>query len=120
MRVSLVIRKSCKSGLTCNIAGENHGYLFFIRNFKIDIPSFNAFRNILNDVFNARQLELRLKFRMVTSALMQQNRDEQRQEMMKKTPGERLMIALELSDVCLLLGDSAREALEKKRATAKA
>lgn len=57
---------------------------------------------------------------MVTSALMQQNRDEQRQEMMKKTPGERLMIALELSDVCLLLGDSAREALEKKRATAKA
>lgn len=57
---------------------------------------------------------------MVTSALMQQNRDEQRQEMMKKTPGERLMITLELSDVCLLLGNSAREALEKKRSAAKA
>ena len=54
------------------------------------------------------------------SPLMQQKRDEQRLEMMKKTPGERLMIALELSDVCLLLGNSAREALEKKRATAKA
>jgi len=57
---------------------------------------------------------------MVTSALMQQNREEQHREMMKRTPGERLQIALELSDACLLLGSSAREALEKKRATAKA
>lgn len=57
---------------------------------------------------------------MGSSALMQQNRDEQRREMMKKTPGDRLQIALELSDVCLLLGSSAREALEKKRAAAKA
>ena len=57
---------------------------------------------------------------MRTSALIQQNRDEQRQEMMKKTPSERLQAALELSDACLLLSISARAALEKKRAVAKA
>lgn len=57
---------------------------------------------------------------MVASALMQQNRNEQRQELLGKTPGERLLIALELSDLCRLLSSSAREALEKKRAAAKA
>lgn len=57
---------------------------------------------------------------MATSALMEQTRKEQRQEMSRKTPGERLLIALELSDVCLLLSSSARVALEKDRAAAKA
>lgn len=57
---------------------------------------------------------------MATSTLMEQTRKEQRQEMSRKTPGERLLIALELSDVCLLLSSSARAALEKDRAAAKA
>ncbi|MDD2500523.1 MAG: hypothetical protein PHN92_06865 [Geobacter sp.] len=57
---------------------------------------------------------------MAASALMEQNRNEQRQEMSRKTPGERLLIALELSDLCLLLSDAARLALEKERAATKA
>ena len=57
---------------------------------------------------------------MGRSPLMKQNRDEQRGEIMKKTPGERLQLALELSDACALLNDSARKALEKTRVAAKA
>lgn len=54
------------------------------------------------------------------SSLMKKNRDEQRDEIMKKTPGERLQAALELSDACALLNNAARKALEEKRAVAKA
>ena len=54
------------------------------------------------------------------SSLMKKNRDEQRDEIMKKTPGERLQVALELSDACTLLNNAARKALEVKRAVAKA
>jgi hypothetical protein len=57
---------------------------------------------------------------MATSILMEQNRNEQRKEMSGKTPAERLLIALELSDMCLLLSNAARLALEKERAAAKA
>ena len=57
---------------------------------------------------------------MATSALIEQNRNEQRQELSGKTPGERLLIALELSDICRLLSSSARATLEKERAAAKA
>ena len=54
------------------------------------------------------------------SPLMKENRDEQRNEIMKKTPGERLLLALELSDACAVLGSASRKALEEKRAAAKA
>lgn len=54
------------------------------------------------------------------SFLMKKNRDEQRDEIMKKSPGERLQMALELSDACALLNTAARKALEGKRAAAKA
>jgi len=47
-------------------------------------------------------------------------RDEQREEVMKKKPGERLLMALELSDTCALLNATAIKALEEKRAVAKA
>lgn len=57
---------------------------------------------------------------MGQSSLMKQNRDEQRDEIMKKTTGERLQIALELSDACILLNGAARRVLEEKRAVAKA
>ena len=57
---------------------------------------------------------------MGLSRLMQQNRDEQRNEIMKKTAGERLQAALDLSDACILLNGAARKALEEKRAAAKA
>jgi hypothetical protein len=54
------------------------------------------------------------------SSLMKENRDEQRSEIMKKTPAERLLVALELSDACAVLGSAARKALEAKRAAGKA
>ena len=54
------------------------------------------------------------------SSLMKKNRDEQREEIMKKTPGERVQMTLELSDACVLLNNAARKALEEKRAVAKA
>jgi hypothetical protein len=54
------------------------------------------------------------------SDVMKKNRDEQRGEIMKKTPGERLQVALDLSDACALLKNAARKALEEKRAAAKA
>lgn len=54
------------------------------------------------------------------SALMKKNRDEQREEIMKKTPGERLQMAFELSDACALLNTAAKKALKEKRAAAKA
>jgi len=52
--------------------------------------------------------------------MMKKLRDEQREEVMKKEPGERLMMALELSDACVLLNATAVKALEEKRAAAKA
>jgi len=54
------------------------------------------------------------------SRMMKKLRDEQREEVMKKEPGERLMMALELSDACVLLNATAVKALEEKRAAAKA
>lgn len=54
------------------------------------------------------------------SSLIQNLRDEQRDEIMKKTAAERLLIALELSDACALLNNAARKAIEEKRVTAKA
>ena len=57
---------------------------------------------------------------MGQSPLMKKNRDEQRDEIMKKTAGERLQVALELSDACALLNNAARKALEESRAAAKA
>ncbi|MBI5483982.1 MAG: hypothetical protein HY888_05925 [Deltaproteobacteria bacterium] len=54
------------------------------------------------------------------SSLMKTNRDEQRDEIMRKTPGERVLVALELSDACALLNNAARKSLEEKRAAAKA
>jgi hypothetical protein len=54
------------------------------------------------------------------SSLMQKNRDKQRDEIMKKTPGERIQMALELSDACVLLNNAARNALEEKRTAVKA
>ena len=54
------------------------------------------------------------------SSLMKTNRDEQRDEIMRKTPGERVQVALELSDACALLNNAARKSLEEKRAAAKA
>jgi hypothetical protein len=57
---------------------------------------------------------------MGQSILMEQNRAEQRDEIMQKTAGERLQIALELSDICILMNSAARKALEEKRAGTKA
>jgi hypothetical protein len=54
------------------------------------------------------------------STLMKKNRDEQREHVMKKTPGERILAALELSDACSRLNTAARRTLEEKRAAAKA
>jgi hypothetical protein len=57
---------------------------------------------------------------MEHSSLMKKNRDQQRDDIMKITPGERLQVALELSDACAILNRAARKALEEKRAVAKA
>jgi hypothetical protein len=54
------------------------------------------------------------------STLMKTNRDEQRDEFMKKTPAERVQIALELSDACAILNSAARKTLEENRAAGKA
>lgn len=53
---------------------------------------------------------------MPRSRLLQRLRDEQRDEAMKKTAAERLLLALELSDVCVQLNNAARKAIEEKRA----
>jgi len=50
------------------------------------------------------------------SPLLQRLRDEQCDEAMKKTAAERLLLALELSDVCVQLNNAARRAIEEKRA----
>ena len=57
---------------------------------------------------------------MEHSSLMKKNRDQQRDDIMKITAGERLQVALELSDTCAILNRAARKALEEKRAVAKA
>lgn len=57
---------------------------------------------------------------MSHSRMLKKLRDEQREEVMKKKPGERLLMALELSDTCALLNTTAVKALEEKRAAAKA
>ena len=54
------------------------------------------------------------------SSLIQNLRDEQRDEIMRKSAAERLLIALELSDACAQLNDAAKKALEEKRVTGKA
>jgi predicted house-cleaning noncanonical NTP pyrophosphatase (MazG superfamily) len=59
-------------------------------------------------------------YTMSHSSLLKKLRDEQRDEIMRKKPAERLLMALELSDACAQLNDAARKALEEKRATAKA
>ncbi len=53
---------------------------------------------------------------MGRSPLLQRLRDEQREEAMKKTAAERLLLALELSDACVQLNNAARRAIEEKRA----
>ena len=57
---------------------------------------------------------------MSRSGLLQRLRDEQRNEMMRKTAAERLLIALELSDACSQINMAARKAIEGKRAAGKA
>lgn len=57
---------------------------------------------------------------MMRSSLIQNRRDEQCEEMMRKTAAERLAIALELSDACAQLNKAARKAIEEKRAASKA
>jgi hypothetical protein len=57
---------------------------------------------------------------MKQSQSIQNLRDEQRDEVMKKTAAERLLIAFELSATCTLLNNAARKAIEVKRVTAKA
>jgi hypothetical protein len=52
------------------------------------------------------------------SQSIQNLRDEQRDEIMKKTAAERLLIAFELSNTCTILNNAARKALEEKRVTA--
>jgi hypothetical protein len=56
---------------------------------------------------------------MSHSPLIQKNRDEQREEAIKLTPGERIQMACELSDTCALLNQAARKALEEKRVNTK-
>lgn len=53
---------------------------------------------------------------MRRSALLKRLRDEQRDEVMKKSAAERLLLALELSDVCVQINNAARRAIEEKRA----
>ena len=53
---------------------------------------------------------------MRRSQLLQRLRDEQRDDAMKKTAAERLLLALELSDACAQLNNAARKAIEEKRA----
>lgn len=53
---------------------------------------------------------------MRRSPLLQRIRDEQRDEAMRKTAAERLLLALELSDACAELNLAARKAIEEKRA----
>ena len=53
---------------------------------------------------------------MRRSVLLQRLRKEQRDEAMKKTAAERLLLALELSDSCIQLNCAARQAIEEKRA----
>ena len=53
---------------------------------------------------------------MSHSPQMQQIRDEQREEEKKLTPGERIQIACELSDLCALLNQAGKKALEDRRA----
>ena len=57
---------------------------------------------------------------MPHSELMQHIRDEQRETEKKLTAGERIQMACEISDACVLLNQAAREALEVKRAHTKA
>lgn len=57
---------------------------------------------------------------MKHSSQLKTLRDEQRDEIMRKTAAERLAIALQLSDTCAQLNNAARKALEEKRAAEKA
>ena len=53
---------------------------------------------------------------MAHSHSIQSVRDEQRKEMRKLSPAERLLMALELSDVCAKLNEAGKNALEERHA----
>ena len=53
---------------------------------------------------------------MPYSHTLQSVRDEQRDEMQKLSPAERLLMALELSDACAELNEAGRKALEERHA----
>jgi hypothetical protein len=53
---------------------------------------------------------------MARSLTIQFVRDEQREEMQKLSPAERLFMALELSDVCAELNEAGKKALEERHA----
>lgn len=50
------------------------------------------------------------------SHIIQSVRDEQREEMKKLLPAERLLMALELSDACVALSEAGKNALEERHA----
>lgn len=56
---------------------------------------------------------------MAHSRLMQKIHDEQRAEMQRLTPAERLVMALELSDLCATLHTAGLKALEERHVTGK-
>ena len=53
---------------------------------------------------------------MAHSLTIQSVRDEQREEMHKLSPAERLLMALELSDACAELNEAGKNALEERHA----
>ena len=53
---------------------------------------------------------------MSYSRIIQSVRDEQRAEMQKLSPAERLLMALELSDVCAELNKAGKKALAERHA----
>jgi len=55
---------------------------------------------------------------MPYSRTLQSVKDEQRREMQKLTPAERLLMALELSDVCAELNQAGKNALKERHAGA--
>ena len=57
-----------------------------------------------------------ITFTIVIFTIVIFTKDTLAQEEKKLTPGERIQMACELSDVCALLNQSARKTLEEKRA----
>jgi len=56
-------------------------------------------------------------FAMAHSHNIEQKREEQRKAMARLTPGERLLMALELADECARMNEAGRKALEALRAS---